>query len=122
MLVEVYALEDASCILKKTLAMFMPVFKAGAIKALTTLSHLSDGFSVYVDSREDSQLQKEEKWVGLHFLLSCYCVSKPHLHTLIHDELRVPITLKCERVPCPDIESRFACTGQAGLSPPFVPS
>jgi hypothetical protein len=43
-------------------------------------------------------------------------------HTLIHDESRMPITFKCERVPCPDIESRSVCTAQAGLSPPSVPS
>ena len=94
------------------------VFKTGHINH----SAISPTILICADSREDSQQQKVEKWAGLHFLLSCHCVSKAHLHTLIHDELRVPITFKCERAPCPDIESRSVCTAQAGLSPPSVPS
>jgi hypothetical protein len=30
----------------------------------------------------------------------------------------MPVTFKCECVPCPDIKSRSVCTAQAGLSPP----
>jgi hypothetical protein len=96
----------------------MPVFKNRAINPRPSLRR----FSVYAASREDSQQQEVENRAKPHFLLSCHCVTKPHLHTLIHDELRMSITFKCERAPCPDKESRSVCTGQAGLSLPSVPS
>jgi len=63
-----------------------------------------------------------EKQAGLHFLLSNHCVSKAHLHTLKHDELRMLITFQVLVAPCPDKKFRSVCTAQAGLSRPSVRS